>query len=124
MLEEKVRALSRLRVYMLIESTSPELGREIGEFLSEALAKPIEVRSNGVNIAITFLWSLINKVAKQLEDLGEEVIDIEFSRGKTVIITKRGFAVNVVVKIRQNQYASEIEGFVDVEETPFRIEDF
>lgn len=123
-LEEKVRSLNKLRVYMLIESTSSEIGREIGNFFSEALIKPIEVRAGGIHIALSFLWSLLSRVAKQLEEVGEQVIDIEFDHGKTTVVTKSGYAINIVIKVRQNQYVSEIEGFVDVEESPFKIEDF
>lgn len=123
-LEESVRNVSKLRVYALVESTMPEVSREIGEFLSEAISRPIEVKAGSINIAMTFLWSLINRVAKHLEEAGEQVLDVGFTRGKTVIITRSGYAINIVVRMRHNQYVSEIEGVVEVEESPFKIEDF
>lgn len=123
-LEERMKSISKLRLYALIESTASEVSRDIGEFLAEALTKPIEVKTGGVNIAISFLWSLINKVAAYLEEIGEQVLDVEFSRGKTTIVTKSGYVINIVVRLRHNQYVSEIEGVVEVEESPFRVEDF
>ncbi|ACB40916.1 hypothetical protein [Pyrobaculum neutrophilum] len=122
--EEKMKNLSKLRVYMLVESTGPDISGEIGSFFSEALIRPMEVRAGGLHIAVTFLWSLLNRVAKQLEEAGEQVVDMEFGRGKTTILTKSGYVINILVKVRQNQYVSEIEGVVDVEESPFKIEDF
>lgn len=124
LISERIKNIGKLRVYMLVESTAPDLSKEISEFMSEALTKPIEVKSGSVNIALTFLWSLVNRVAKHLEDAGKEVLDIEFSRGRTVIVTKRGYVINIVVRQRQNQYVAEIEGVVDVEESPFKVEDF
>lgn len=109
---------------MSIESTSPELSRELGNFLSEALIHPIEVKTGGVHLAMTFLWSLVNRVAKQLEEAGESVIDMEFAKGRTTLVTKSGYIIHILVKTRHNQYVSEIEGVVDVEESPFKIEDF
>lgn len=123
-LEEKMKSLNKLRVYMLVESTGPEISREIGNFLSEALLKPIEVKTGNVHIAVTFLWSLLRRVAQQLEEAGEQVIDMEFGRGRTTLVTKSGYVVNIVVRTRHNQYVSEIEGVVNVEESPFRVEDF
>lgn len=122
--EEKMKNLSKLRVYMLVESTGPDISGEIGSFFSEALIRPMEVRAGSLHIAVTFLWSLLNRVAKQLEEAGEQVVDMEFGRGKTTILTKSGYVINILVKVRQNQYVSEIEGVVDVEESPFKIEDF
>jgi hypothetical protein len=123
-LKEKMKSLNKLRVYMLVESTGPEISREIGNFFSEALLKPIEVKTGNVHISVTFLWSLLTRVARQLEELGEEVIDIEFSREKTILVTKGGYVINIIVNLRHNQYVSEIEGVVDVEESPFKVEDF
>lgn len=123
-LEDKVKALTRLRVYMLVESTNPEVSRDIGEFFAEALSRPLEIRSEGLNIALTFLWSLVNRVATQLEEMGEAVVDVVFERGKTLIVTKGGYAISVVVKMRHNQYVAEVEGIVEVEESPFKVEDF
>jgi hypothetical protein len=123
-LQEKVKSLNKLRVYMLIESTGPEISKEISNFLSEALLRPIEAKMGNVHVAMTFLWSLLNKVAQQLEEVGEQVVDMEFSRGKTTLVTKSGYVITIVVRTRHNQYVSEIEGVVDVEESPFRIEDF
>jgi len=123
-IQERIKGVGKLRVYALIESTASEISKDIGEFLAEALTKPIEVKTGGVNIAMSFLWSLINKVATHLEEIGEQVLDVEFSRGKTTIITKSGYVINIVVRLRHNQYVSEIEGVVEVEESPFRVEDF
>jgi hypothetical protein len=123
-LQEKVKSLNKLRVYMLIESTGPEISKEISNFLSEALLRPIEAKMGNVHVAMTFLWSLLNKVAQQLEEVGEQVVDMEFSRGKTTLVTKSGYVITIVVRTRHNQYVSEIEGVVDVEESPFKIEDF
>jgi len=123
-LEDKVKALTRLRVYMLVESTNPEVSRDIGEFFAAALSRPLEIRSEGLNIALTFLWSLVNRVATQLEEMGEAVVDVVFERGKTLIVTKGGYAISVVVKMRHNQYVAEVEGIVEVEESPFKVEDF
>lgn len=123
-LQEKVKSLNKLRVYMLIESTGPEISKEISNFLSEALLRPIEAKMGNVHVAMTFLWSLLNKVAQQLEEVGEQVVDMEFSRGKTTLVTKSGYIITIVVRTRHNQYVSEIEGVVDVEESPFRVEDF
>ncbi|MFN7105208.1 MAG: hypothetical protein ACK4M3_01265 [Pyrobaculum sp.] len=121
---EEVRSLNKLRVYMLVESTNPEVSKEIGNFFTEALTRPIEMRTGGMNIAIMFLWSLVNRVTKQLEAMGEEVLDIEFGQGRTSIVTKGGYVVNIVIKMRHNQYVSEVEGVVEIEESPFRVEDF
>ncbi|KUO91211.1 MAG: hypothetical protein AT708_01400 [Pyrobaculum sp. OCT_11] len=123
-LQEKVKSLNKLRVYMLIESTGPEISKEISNFLSEALLRPIEAKMGNVHVAMTFLWSLLNKVAQQLEEVGEQVVDMEFSRGKTTLVTKSGYVITIVVRTRHNQYVSEIEGVVDVEESPFKVEDF
>ncbi|AKT35881.1 MAG: hypothetical protein LM559_02485 [Pyrobaculum sp.] len=123
-LQEKVKSLNKLRVYMLIESTGPEISKEISNFLSEALLRPIESKMGNVHVAMTFLWSLLNKVAQQLEEVGEQVVDMEFSRGKTTLVTKSGYVITIVVRTRHNQYVSEIEGVVDVEESPFKVEDF
>ncbi len=123
-LQEKVKSLNKLRVYMLIESTGPEFSKEISNFLSEALLRPVEAKMGNVHVAMTFLWSLLNKVAQQLEEVGEQVVDMEFSRGKTTLVTKSGYVITIVVRTRHNQYVSEIEGVVDVEESPFRVEDF
>jgi hypothetical protein len=123
-LQEKVKSLNKLRVYMLIESTDPEISKEISNFLSEALLRPIEAKMGNVHVAMTFLWSLLNKVAQQLEEVGEQVVDMEFSRGKTTLVTKSGYVITIVVRTRHNQYVSEIEGVVDVEESPFKVEDF
>lgn len=123
-LQEKVKSLNKLRVYMLIESTGAEISKEISNFLSEALLRPIEAKMGNVHVAMTFLWSLLNKVAQQLEEVGEQVVDMEFSRGKTTLVTKSGYVITIVVRTRHNQYVSEIEGVVDVEESPFRVEDF
>jgi hypothetical protein len=123
-LQEKVKSLNKLRVYMLIESTGPEISKEISNFLSEALLRPIEAKMGNVHVAMTFLWSLLNKVAQQLEEVGEQVVDMEFSRGKTTLVTKSGYVITIVVRTRHNQYVSEIEGVVDVEESPFRVEDY
>ncbi len=123
-LQEKVKSLNKLRVYMLIESTGPEISKEISNFLSEALLRPIEAKMGNVHVAMTFLWSLLNKVAQQLEEAGEQVVDMEFSRGKTTLVTKSGYVITIVVRTRHNQYVSEIEGVVDVEESPFRVEDY
>jgi hypothetical protein len=123
-LQDKVKSLNKLRVYMLIESTGPEISKEISNFLSEALLRPIESKMGNVHVAMTFLWSLLNKVAQQLEEVGEQVVDMEFSRGKTTLVTKSGYVITIVVRTRHNQYVSEIEGVVDVEESPFRVEDF
>jgi hypothetical protein len=123
-LQEKVKSLNKLRVYMLIESTGPEISKEISNFLSEALLRPIEAKMGNVHVAMTFLWSLLNKVAQQLEEVGEQVVDMEFSRGKTPPVTKSGYVITIVVRTRHNQYVSEIEGVVDVEESPFKVEDF
>lgn len=123
-LQEKVKSLNKLRVYMLIESTGPEISKEISNFLSEALLRPIEAKMGNVHVAMTFLWSLLNKVAQQLEEVGEQVVDMEFSRGKTTLVTKSGYIITIVVRTRHNQYVSEIEGVVDVEESPFKVEDF
>jgi len=123
-LQEKVKSLNKLRVYMLIESTGPEISKEISNFLSEALLRPIESKMGNVHVAMTFLWSLLSKVAQQLEEVGEQVVDMEFSRGKTTLVTKSGYVITIVVRTRHNQYVSEIEGVVDVEESPFRVEDF
>jgi hypothetical protein len=109
---------------MLIESTGPEISKEISNFLSEALLRPIEAKMGNVHMAMTFLWSLLNKVAQQLEEVGEQVVDMEFSRGKTTLVTKSGYVITIVVRTRHNQYVSEIEGVVDVEESPFKVEDF
>jgi hypothetical protein len=38
-LQEKVKSLNKLRVYMLIESTGPEISKEISNFFSEALVE-------------------------------------------------------------------------------------
>jgi hypothetical protein len=123
-LQDKVKSLNKLRVYMLIESTGPEISKEISNFLSEALLRPIESKMGNVHVAMTFLWSLLNKVAQQLEEVGEQVVDMEFSRGKTTLVTKSGYVITIVVRTRHNQYVSEIEGVVDVEESPFKVEDF
>jgi len=123
-LQEKVKSLNKLRVYMLIESTGPEISKEISNFLSEALLRPIEAKMGNVHVAMTFLWSLLNKVAQQLEEVGEQVVDMEFSRGKTTLVTKSGYVITIAVRTRHNQYVSEIEGVVEVEESPFRVEDF
>ena len=123
-LQEKVKSLNKLRVYMLIESTGPEISKEISNFLSEALLRPLEAKMGNVHVAMTFLWSLLNKVAQQLEEVGEQVVDMEFSRGKTTLVTKSGYVITIVVRTRHNQYVSEIEGVVDVEESPFKVEDF
>jgi hypothetical protein len=123
-LQEKVKSLNKLRVYMLIESTGLEISKEISNFLSEALLRPIEAKMGNVHVAMTFLWSLLNKVAQQLEEVGEQVVDMEFSRGKTTLVTKSGYVITIVVRTRHNQYVSEIEGVVDVEESPFKVEDF
>jgi hypothetical protein len=123
-LQEKVKSLNKLRVYMLIESTGPEISKEIGNFFSEALLRPIEAKMGNVHVAMTFLWSLLSKVAQQLEEVGEQVVDMEFSRGKTTLVTKSGYVITIVVRTRHNQYVSEIEGVVDVEESPFKVEDF
>jgi hypothetical protein len=123
-LQEKVKSLNKLRVYMLIESTGPEISKEISNFLSEALLRPIEAKMGNVHVAMTFLWSLLSKVAQQLEEVGEQVVDMEFSRGKTTLVTKSGYVITIVVRTRHNQYVSEIEGVVDVEESPFRVEDY
>jgi hypothetical protein len=123
-LQEKVKSLNKLRVYMLIESTDLEISKEISNFLSEALLRPIEAKMGNVHVAMTFLWSLLNKVAQQLEEVGEQVVDMEFSRGKTTLVTKSGYVITIVVRTRHNQYVSEIEGVVDVEESPFKVEDF
>ena len=123
-LQEKVKSLNKLRVYMLIESTGAEISKEISNFLSEALLRPVEAKMGNVHVAMTFLWSLLNKVAQQLEEVGEQVVDMEFSRGKTTLVTKSGYVITIVVRTRHNQYVSEIEGVVDVEESPFRVEDF
>ncbi len=123
-LQEKVKSLNKLRVYMLIESTGPEISKEISNFFSEALLRPIEAKMGNVHVAMTFLWSLLSKVAQQLEEAGEQVVDMEFSRGKTTLVTKSGYVITIVVRTRHNQYVSEIEGVVDVEESPFRVEDF
>jgi hypothetical protein len=123
-LQEKVKSLNKLRVYMLIESTGPEISKEISNFLSEALLRPIEAKMGNAHVAMTFLWSLLNKVAQQLEEVGEQVVDMEFSRGKTTLVTKSGYVITIVVRTRHNQYVSEIEGVVDVEESPFKVEDF
>lgn len=123
-LQEKVKSLNKLRVYMLIESTGPEISKEISNFLSEALLRPIEAKMGNVHVAMTFLWSLLNKVAQQLEEVGEQVVDMEFNRGKTTLVTKGGYVITIVVRTRHNQYVSEIEGVVDVEESPFKVEDF
>jgi len=123
-LREKVKSLNKLRVYMLIESTGPEISKEISNFFSEALLRPIEAKMGNVHMAITFLWSLLSKVAQQLEEVGEQVVDMEFSRGKTTLVTKSGYVITIVVRTRHNQYVSEIEGVVDVEESPFKVEDF
>ena len=109
---------------MLVESTNPEVSRDIGEFFAAALSRPLEIRSEGLNIALTFLWSLVNRVATQLEEMGEAVVDVVFERGKTLIVTKGGYAISVVVKMRHNQYVAEVEGIVEVEESPFKVEDF
>ncbi len=121
---EKLKSFHKLRVYMLVESTNPELSREVGDFLAEALVKPIEIKTNNVNVALVFLWSLVHRVSKQLEAMGEEILDVEFGRGRSSIVTKSGYVVNIVVKMSHNQYVSEIEGIVDVEDSPFRVEDF
>lgn len=123
-LQEKVKSLNKLRVYMLIESTGPEISKEISNFFSEALLRPIEAKMGNVHVAMTFLWSLLSKVAQQLEEAGEQVVDMEFSRGKTTLVTKSGYVITIVVRTRHNQYVSEIEGVVDVEESPFKVEDF
>jgi hypothetical protein len=123
-LQEKVKSLNKLRVYMLIESTGPEISKEISNFFSEALLRPIEAKMGNVHVAMTFLWSLLSKVAQQLEEVGEQVVDMEFSRGKTTLVTKSGYVITIVVRTRHNQYVSEIEGVVDVEESPFKVEDF
>ncbi len=123
-LQEKVKSLNKLRVYMLIESTGPEISKEISNFFSEALLRPIEAKMGNVHVAMTFLWSLLSKVAQQLEEVGEQIVDMEFSRGKTTLVTKSGYVITIVVRTRHNQYVSEIEGVVDVEESPFRVEDF
>jgi hypothetical protein len=123
-LQEKVKSLNKLRVYIVVESTGPEISKEISNFFSEALLKPIEVKTNNVHIAVTFIWSLLSTVAKQLEEAGEQVIDMELGRGKTTLITRSGYVINIMVKTRHNQYVSEIEGVVDVEESPFKVEDF
>ena len=123
-LQEKVKSLNKLRVYMLIESTGPEISKEISNFFSEALLRPVEAKMGNVHVAMTFLWSLLSKVAQQLEEAGEQVVDMEFSRGKTTLVTKSGYVITIVVRTRHNQYVSEIEGVVDVEESPFKVEDF
>jgi hypothetical protein len=123
-LQDKVKSLNKLRVYMLIESTGPEISKEISNFFSEALLRPIEAKMGNVHVAMTFLWSLLSKVAQQLEEVGEQVVDMEFSRGKTTLVTKSGYVITIVVRTRHNQYVSEIEGVVDVEESPFKVEDF
>jgi hypothetical protein len=123
-LQEKVKSLNKLRVYMLIESTGPEISKEISNFFSEALLRPVEAKMGNVHVAMTFLWSLLSKVAQQLEEVGEQVVDMEFSRGKTTLVTKSGYVITIVVRTRHNQYVSEIEGVVDVEESPFKVEDF
>ncbi len=123
-LQEKVKSLNKLRVYMLIESTGPEISKEISNFFSEALLRPVEAKMGNVHVAMTFLWSLLSKVAQQLEEVGEQVVDMEFSRGKTTLVTKSGYVITIVVRTRHNQYVSEIEGVVDVEESPFRVEDY
>ncbi|MCC6031505.1 MAG: hypothetical protein LM566_01150 [Pyrobaculum sp.] len=123
-LQEKVKSLNKLRVYMLIESTGPEISKEISNFFSEALLRPVEAKMGNVHVAMTFLWSLLSKVAQQLEEAGEQVVDMEFSRGKTTLVTKSGYIITIIVRTRHNQYVSEIEGVVDVEESPFKVEDF
>ena len=123
-LQEKVKSLNKLRVYMLIESTGLEISKEISNFFSEALLRPVEAKMGNVHVAMTFLWSLLSKVAQQLEEVGEQVVDMEFSRGKTTLVTKSGYVITIVVRTRHNQYVSEIEGVVDVEESPFRVEDY
>ena len=123
-LQEKVKSLNKLRVYMLIESTGPEVSKEISNFFSEALLRPVEAKMGNVHVAMTFLWSLLSKVAQQLEEVGEQVVDMEFSRGKTTLVTKSGYVITIVVRTRHNQYVSEIEGVVDVEESPFKVEDY
>jgi hypothetical protein len=123
-LQEKVKSLNKLRVYMLIESTGPEISKEISNFFSEALLRPVEAKMGNIHVAMTFLWSLLSKVAQQLEEAGEQVVDMEFSRGKTTLVTKSGYVITIVVRTRHNQYVSEIEGVVDVEESPFKVEDF
>jgi hypothetical protein len=123
-LQEKVKSLNKLRVYMLVESTGPEISEEISNFFSEALLRPIEAKMGNVHVAMTFLWSLLSRVARQLEEAGEQIVDMEFSRGKTTLVTKSGYVITIVVRTRHNQYVSEIEGVVDVEESPFKVEDF
>jgi hypothetical protein len=123
-LQEKVKSLNKLRVYMVVESTGPEISKEISNFFSEALLRPIEAKMGNVHVAMTFLWSLLSRVAHQLEEAGEQIVDMEFSRGKTTLVTKSGYVITIMVRTRHNQYVSEIEGVVDVEESPFRVEDF
>ena len=123
-LQEKVKSLNKLRVYMVVESTGPEISKEISNFFSEALLRPIEAKMGNVHVAMTFLWSLLSRVAHQLEEAGEQIVDMEFSRGKTTLVTKSGYVITIMVRTRHNQYVSEIEGVVNVEESPFRVEDF
>lgn len=123
-LQEKVKNLNKLRVYMLVESTGSEISEEISNFFSEALLRPIEAKIGNIHVAMTFLWSLLSRVARQLEEAGEQIVDMEFSRGKTTLVTKSGYVITIVVRTRHNQYVSEIEGVVDVEESPFKVEDF
>jgi hypothetical protein len=123
-LEERVMGLNKLRLYVAIESTNPEVSREMGGFLSEALIKPVEIRTGTMNIAVTFLWSLLSRVARQLEEAGEQVVDVEFADDKTVIVTKGGHVISIVTRVKHNQYVSEVEGIVNIDESPFRVEDY
>lgn len=119
---ERARSLGKYRAYVAVESTDGDLSRALSSFLAESLRRPVEVRDGHVNVAITFLWSLLAKVASALEEMGEKVLDVDFGDHQTVIVTAGGHVVTILVKLRQSQYAAEVEGIVEVEEAPFRIE--
>lgn len=123
MLTEQLTRLKPLRVLVTIESGDPQLNRGAAEFVARALRGPLDVDAGGLNITLTFRWSLASKVAELISAEGDSVLDFEVGEDKVLIVTKRGLLVTIRVDVRSNGYVSEVEGTVAVERAPFEIDE-
>jgi len=123
LIEEKLKTLNRLRVYAAIESPDLELNKSAADFIASALRGPVEIEKRGVNVALTFNWSLLARVAKFLEEIEEEVLDLEVGERQTVLVTSGGLVITISTNVRQNAYVFEIEGYISVDKAPFHIEE-
>ncbi|MEL9991863.1 MAG: hypothetical protein QXP98_05225 [Thermoproteus sp.] len=123
MLTEQLARLKPLRVLVTIESGDPQLNRGAAEFVAKALKGPLDVDAGGLNITLTFRWSLASKVAELITAEGDSVLDFEVGEDKVLIVTKRGLLVTIRVDVRSNGYVSEVEGTVAVERAPFEIDE-